>query len=449
MTPSFLGTATSKHLAPGRAKAGHLSLASGDEKDGGEALAERPAILIVDDEPDIVDEIGELIEGIGFQVHGSSNAFEAMGILDKNPAIQIVLTDIRMPEMDGLEMARVILSERFKDRDIALIVMTGHAGMAEAIEALQIGAQDFLTKPISPDYLEHAVTKAEEMVRLRRYEKDFVNELQKAVKEKTAQAQALSWDLAEKNKELMKSNRELTTLGTLKDEFLGMISHELNTPLNAINGFAHLVKQHFAEIHDRAGEEKANHIIEGSNRLMTSVGNILTMAEAQSGKLACHEETILLNDVLESSVSALADMGRDGKRALVHIFNPDPSVLIKGDSRLLRQTIGVLLDNASKFSSRDTEIVVSGEAMGDDILITVADKGPGMSEETIKAALEPLRQADGSLTRSFEGMGLGLPLARKLMEIMGGALAIESEPGAGTKVTLKLKNKKVDGDTLS
>lgn len=413
------------------------------------ALSQRPSVLIVDDELDIVEEVRELIEDIGFRALGSSNAFEAMDMLDRDPTIHIVLTDIRMPEMDGLEMAREILSGRFKDRDISLIVMTGHAGMAEAIEALQIGAEDFLTKPVSPEYLEHAINKAEELIRLRGRERDFVSELQKTVKVKTAQAQALSWDLAEKNKDLMKRNREILALSTLKDEFLGMISHELNTPLNAITGFSHLIKQQFVQNHDKAGEEKVGHIIEAANRLMKSISNILTMAEAQSGKLKPEEDIMLLQDVLESSVFSLGEAGRDGAEALVSIINAQPTAMIKGDAQIIRRVIDLLLDNAAKFSGAQSPIRVSADCRDDDILISVSDDGPGMTSEAITSALEPLRQADGSLTRHFEGMGLGLPLARKLMDLLGGRLVIESEPGNGTTVTLELPNKRVSQDHIS
>ena len=199
-------------------------------------------VLIVDDEPDIVEEVVEQLDDEGFDCVFAYNAAEAMDIVGKDSDIGVIITDIRMPGMDGLEMARKLKDEAGSSRDLYVIVVTGHAGMAEAIEALQLGAEDFLTKPISPNHLVHSVRRAEEMIQLRGNERLFQLHLEQQVQEKTADIRGLADELAEQNALLEKQNQELSIVGKLKDEFLQMMSHELNTPLNAIVGFAQLMK---------------------------------------------------------------------------------------------------------------------------------------------------------------------------------------------------------------
>ena len=128
--------------------------------DAGRQVTQAPRILVVDDEPEIVDEIVELLNDEGLQSIGVTSAAAAIETFRAQPEIEIVISDIRMPGMDGLEMARQLKSESGYGRSLFLIVVTGHAGMTEAIEALRLGAEDFLLKPLDPDHLLHAVQRS-------------------------------------------------------------------------------------------------------------------------------------------------------------------------------------------------------------------------------------------------------------------------------------------------
>ncbi|MCW9040789.1 MAG: response regulator, partial [Rhodospirillales bacterium] len=196
------------------------------DDDSGLPLALASRILIVDDEPEIVEEVVELLRREGFDCLSAGNADEALALVRGDAAIGIIVTDIRMPGMDGLELARQLRTGTSEKRDFYVIVVTGHAGMREAIEALRLGAEDFLIKPFSPDYLLNAVRKGVEIVRLKFHEQIFLQRLEQEVAAKTV-------DLREANEVLAAANRT-------KDTFLAMMSHELRTPLNGINGFAQL-----------------------------------------------------------------------------------------------------------------------------------------------------------------------------------------------------------------
>ncbi len=159
-------------------------------------------ILIIDDEPDIVDEVVEQLEDEGLVCVSAYNAAQALELIEADTAIGVVVTDIRMPGMGGLEMARKLSDDYGDSRDLFVIVVTGHAGMKEAIEALQLGAEDFLTKPISPDHLLHSVRRAGEMIHLRANERFYQQKLEQQVQAKTTEVRELAADLAARNQEL-------------------------------------------------------------------------------------------------------------------------------------------------------------------------------------------------------------------------------------------------------
>ena len=180
--------------------------------------SELPSVLIVDDEIDIGEAVVEMLEYEGVTCLSAVSAQAALDLVQSDASIGVVVTDIRMPGMDGLEMARQLKAKLAPERDVFIIVVTGHAGMKEAVEALKLGAEDFLTKPISPDHLLHSVRRAGEMVQLRQHERGFQKQLAQEVKIKTD--------------DLNEANHKLSAANCIKDQFLSVMGHELRTPLN-------------------------------------------------------------------------------------------------------------------------------------------------------------------------------------------------------------------------
>ena len=394
-------------------------------------------VLIVDDEPDIVEEVVEQLDHEGLNCVFAFNAAQAMEMVASDPDIGVIITDIRMPGMDGLEMARKLKDEAGSSRDLYIIVVTGHAGMAEAIEALQLGAEDFLTKPISPDHLLHSVRRAEEMIQLRSNDRLFQVHLEQQVREKTAEIRKMADDLAEKNTLLEKNNEELTVVSKLKDEFLQMMSHELNTPLNAIVGFAQLLKQLMSDAGNEKALKCADHILSAGTRLADSVDSILTLSEISAGNLRLDVERFSASNFVDSVMSEYTPQLKSWNAQLLCDL-PERPVDIKADFQILRKAVGHLIENAAKYGNDGGEVTLSLALDNRQAVISVSDNGPGMSAHQIAAALEPLRQVDGSMSRKYEGMGLGLPLAKGIVELHGGRLEIVSRQGAGTTVTLTL-----------
>ncbi len=373
-------------------------------------------VLIVDDEPDIVEEVMECLSEEGLSCLSAHNAADAIDLINTTADINVVVTDIRMPGMDGLDMARKLKADCGQDRDLFIIVVTGHAGTQEAIQALKLGAEDFLTKPISFDHLLHAVNRAVEILQLRHTERKFHERLEHEVAVKTA-------DLREANR--------------IKDEFLSMMGHELRTPLNVISGFADLLKSQLDSRGDSVGTEYLEHILLSTQRLSHTLDNTLELSAGLCGNLNPVPDDLVVAELLENVVSTTAGLARQ-KEINVHIQPCPEGCVLSADRLMTIKALKCLLENAIKFSPEKSVVNISFAQENTTCRISIQDQGCGMRRDEIEIALQPLRQVDGTLSRPQEGSGIGLSLARILIERQGGRLEIDSTPGVGSTVAILL-----------
>ncbi len=229
-----------------------------------------------------------------------------------------------------------------------------------------------------------------------------------------------------------------------KTEFLANMSHELRTPLNAIIGFSDLITNPRA-CPDGGSEHRqfATDIRESATHLLDLINDILDLSKVEVGKLELHEDEISAVDVIDSCVRLIAPRVKEGAIRLWREVPPDLPTLW-ADHNKMKQVLLNLLSNAAKFTPPGGRIAVSAgvEASGS-LFIRVDDTGIGIAPEHLERVMEPFAQVDGSLSRQFHGTGLGLPLARKLMELHGGWLRLESEPGRGTSVSMHLPTRRV------
>lgn len=225
----------------------------------------------------------------------------------------------------------------------------------------------------------------------------------------------------------------------LKSEFIANMSHELRTPLNTVIGFSKLLSEHGRrKLPDAEIVEYAGLIRDAAGHLLLVINDILDMSKIQSGKYALDPRDISIDEVLQACTASLRLSAQDAGIALrSHI--PDDLPPVSGDAVKLRQIFTNLISNAIKFTPR--EGTVSVEASGvtrSHLAIIVRDTGVGMTSEEIAVALTPFGQVDGSRTRWREGTGLGLPIAKALVEMHGGHLEVASAKGVGTEVTVSL-----------
>jgi signal transduction histidine kinase len=222
-----------------------------------------------------------------------------------------------------------------------------------------------------------------------------------------------------------------------KSDFLANMSHELRTPLNAIIGFSEVIKTSvFGPVSERY-RNYATDIFNSGTHLLGLINEILDLSKLEAGQLTLHEESIDLAQLVEGCMNLVEQLAeQSGIKMSASIDANHPS--IRADDRRLRQILINLLSNAVKFTPEGGRIRVSSFAAQGGLAISVSDTGIGMASEDIPRAMTLFGQVDSKISRRHEGTGLGLPLAKHLIELHGGTLTIDSTVGAGTTVTFVL-----------
>jgi signal transduction histidine kinase len=243
----------------------------------------------------------------------------------------------------------------------------------------------------------------------------------------------------EKNKLISAALAEAVRANKSKSEFLATMSHELRTPLNAIIGFSDIIKRElFGSFENEKYSEYAKDIHESGSHLLAIINDILDLAKAESGKLHLSEHEFDLTATLEACVRMCSGRADAGKVEMI-FFGGQSEIRALGDERLLLQVVANLVTNAIKFTPEGGKVrmYVSANAQKG-ITLKVTDTGIGIAPENIERVLRPFEQVETSYARRHGGSGLGLPYAKRLVELHGGTLTIESELGKGTSVLVTL-----------
>ncbi|MEZ5833233.1 MAG: ATP-binding protein [Dongiaceae bacterium] len=237
---------------------------------------------------------------------------------------------------------------------------------------------------------------------------------------------------------LTRAKNEAEHASRAKSEFLANMSHELRTPLNAILGFSQVIRdRHFGDDLARYSEYAAN-IYDSGEMLLALISDILEMSKLEAGKLKLADEIVDLDKVVESCRTMVAGRAEDGAIALSAV-QPNGPIKVRGDQRALKQILLNLLSNAIKFTHAGGKVSVKVGAAGNgDIQLMVADTGIGIHPVALSQVFQPFFQIDHAATRSKGGTGLGLAITKRLAELHGGTIGIDSTPGIGTTVTVTL-----------
>jgi two-component system, cell cycle sensor histidine kinase PleC len=224
----------------------------------------------------------------------------------------------------------------------------------------------------------------------------------------------------------------------VKSQFMANMSHELRTPLNAIIGFSEVIRDALVGPVSPRYRDYARDIQGSGKHLLGLINDVLDLSKIELGRLELHEEPVDLAKVAHDCHRLIADRITSGGLDFA-LEAPAGLPAVLGDELRLKQIILNLLSNSVKFTPAGGRIVLAISAPPDGtVVIAVADTGIGMKPEEIPIALEPFRQIDSALNRRYEGTGLGLPLARTLVELHGGFLNVISAAGRGTTVTVTL-----------
>jgi signal transduction histidine kinase len=227
-----------------------------------------------------------------------------------------------------------------------------------------------------------------------------------------------------------------------KSAFLANMSHELRTPLNAIIGFSEVIKgQLFGPVGLRY-QNYAVDIHDSGTHLLELINEILDLSKLEAGQVELYEQTVNLASVLDACIKLIETPARDAKIRLSASLDGE-ALIIRADDRRLRQILINLLSNAVKFTPEGGAVRVRSFRTQNGFVIAVSDTGVGMNASDIPKIMKPFGQIDDQLNRQNQGTGLGLPIAKHLVELHGGTLNIESEVNVGTTVTITLPSERL------
>lgn len=268
--------------------------------------------------------------------------------------------------------------------------------------------------------------------------KEAQEALQEARDEQARQADRL----AILNTELEAAKLAAEAANLNKSEFLAQMSHELRTPLNSIVGFNELIRE---EMHGPLGaeiyKEYAGYISQSSQHLLSMINDLLDLSKIEAGKMQIAPEWQSLKPLLDAVVTLTRGYAKEYKMQ-VDVSIADGLDGIYSDVRAAKQILVNLVSNAIKYSEEGRLVTITAEPAGEitdgkgSIQVTVTDNGIGMTEKEVEQAMQPFQQVDSDLSTRREGTGLGLPLARELMQLHGGSFDITSTPGEGTSITV-------------
>jgi signal transduction histidine kinase/HAMP domain-containing protein len=245
-------------------------------------------------------------------------------------------------------------------------------------------------------------------------------------------------EVKEREQRYREAQHEAEAASRAKSAFLANMSHELRTPLNAIIGFSEIMtRETLGPVGNPHYASYLDDILHSGRHLLSVINGVLDLAKSESGKMQLYRESVDLAAILAECASMMRDQCARGGIAL-DLADDDTVPTISGDPAKLRQVFLNLLSNAVKFTNRGGAVALRLERRGDAALVEVRDTGIGIAAADIPLALSPFGQIDSKLARRYEGTGLGLPLAKELVERHGGTLSIESEPGRGTVVRVAL-----------
>ena len=379
-------------------------------------------ILIVDDDEMVRYVLTEKLAESGFATTAACDGLSAIELF-QGTRFDAVLLDLKMPGMDGIETLKEL---QRRDPDVPVIMVTAFGDITTAVEAIKLGAYDFVEKPPQFSRIGLTIRRAIEKAALERE----IRELGRSVAETSTLKQA---------------NDKLVELDRIKSAFLSSVSHELRTPLTSIIGFAEISRAKLTKIETHTEDPKAAREIGqvGENlktlvneawRLTALIDNVLEFTALEAGTARWNWSTVNLAEVVEdAAASVAAEFDLKGVRLDTSLAADLPAV--RGDRARLRQVIGHLLSNACKFTDHGY-VAVSAERMGDGVRLTIADTGCGIPGNLHRVIFEKFRQLGDTLTGKPKGVGMGLPICKLIIDYHGGSLSVASDPGQGSVFTL-------------
>lgn len=382
-------------------------------------------ILLVDDNMDNLQVFGDLLQP-HYSMRAAKSGASALQIAGKLPHPDLILLDIMMPNMDGYEVLRQLRADP-KTADIPVIFLTAMTAKMDEARGLALGAVDYISKPVIPELLLARIRTQLELKEARDWLMD--------------RNSILAAEVARQVVDLKAAKEAAEAASQSKTVFINSMSHELRTPMHGVIGMLQLLDM---EIPDEGSlKEHVQAAMESARSMNDLIGNILEYTAIAHGEIALLEAPVDIRAWLEEIAhSWRTKFGQKQLGFETGVAADVPEQLVCDASRLKR-ILDILFDNALKFTSTG-EVAVNVESSAAAVHFRIRDTGIGIADETRERLFKPFEQGDGSIRRSFGGVGLGLAIAKRLAERMGGDLRCVTQPGKGSTFHLTLPMRKDD-----
>ena len=360
-------------------------------------------VLFVEDDEEIMLPFLDILKLYFDDVDTANNGEEGLKKATNNK-YDLVITDIEMPKMNGIEMIKKI---KEIDDKTKFIVITAHSERENLIKLIELGVDGFLIKPITSKQISKILNKVSGSII--------------------------------KDKKLMKYIQETERLSKVKSEFVANMSHEIRTPLNSMFGFIKILQEKDL---DEESKKYLNIIEKSGENLLIIINDILDFSKIEAGKMGVEEIEFNPKEEIEVIHNLFASSASE-KDILLELKN-NLKWCITSDPTRIKQVISNLLSNAIKFTPKHKKIILNAQydENKEELLIEVIDGGIGIPKEKLEHIFESFSQVDNSITRKYGGTGLGLTISHKLIELLGGELKVESEVDKGSKFYFTIPAKK-------
>lgn len=365
-------------------------------------------LLIVDDEPGIRSGATRVLkdftvgypfmdEDFSFNILEAESGEKAIEIVDSMP-VDIVLLDNKLPGIDGIDVLEHI---KEKEYDTSVMMITSYASLELAIKATNNGAFNFVPKPFTPQELKTSVENITKNLFLKR--------------------------MTRKMKEEGKS---------IRFQFLSVLSHELKSPINAVEGYLKIMKE------KQVGESIADYMtmidrsLERIKGMRALILDLLDLTRIESGKKKRDLRQVDLHEIAKSVIDSIEPIAIQ-RNIKMYLEGPE-NLFMTADKNEIEIILNNLISNAVKYNREEGKVFVNLTRKENLLQISVEDTGIGMSDEEMKLLFQDFIRIKNSKTKYVTGSGLGLSIAKKMTELYHGTISVESKPDEGTRFTVQI-----------
>ncbi len=369
-------------------------------------------LLIVDDEAAQMKALCDTLRDDGYETVGFTEGNAALAAL-RESSFDLVLTDLMMPAMDGIALFR---AAQKIDPHLVGIVMTGHGTIDSAVAAMKAGALDYILKPFDLSTILPVLSRALSVRRLRMENEALTRRLQ----DRTVQLEAAVDAAAQAQR--------------AKSAFLANTSHELRTPLNGIIGFTEVLLDGMPGPLTPKQADYLNEVYQCATHLLQLINDVLDLSKAEACKMGLALESFPISKAIADICNVIAGLARKKQITLTWKVSPDVDAVVL-DRKKFKQICYNLIGNAVKFSNPGGQVEVTATSHdGDRFKLRVKDNGIGIKAEDLPRLFQEFERLNLGAA-GLEGTGLGLALTRKLVELHGGVIEVQSEYGHGSLFT--------------